>query len=48
MKVVSLFGRQLSSLAGPTVQKKMGPLGTFLVASRKHSPQHSIHLYIYS
>ena len=46
MKVVSLFGRQLSSLAGRTVQK-MGRLGTFLVASRKHSPQHSIHLYIY-
>ena len=25
--------------------QKMGPLGTFLVASRKHRPHHSIHLY---
>ena len=25
--------------------QKMGPLGTFLVASRKHKPHHSIHLY---
>ena len=26
--------------------QKMDPLGTFLVASRKHRPHHSIHLYI--
>ena len=25
--------------------QNMGPLGTFLVASRKHRPHHSIHLY---
>ena len=25
--------------------QKMGPLGPFLVASRKHRPHHSIHLY---
>ena len=25
--------------------QKMGPLGTFHVASRKHRPHHSIHLY---
>ena len=25
--------------------QKMGPLGTYLVASRKHRPHHSIHLY---
>ena len=25
--------------------QKMGPLGTFLVATRKHRPHHSIHLY---
>ena len=25
--------------------QKMSPLGTFLVASRKHRPHHSIHLY---
>ena len=25
--------------------QKMGPLSTFLVASRKHRPHHSIHLY---
>ena len=25
--------------------QKIGPLGTFLVASRKHRPHHSIHLY---
>ena len=25
--------------------QKMGPLGTFLVASRKYRPHHSIHLY---
>ena len=28
-----------------TVIRKMGPLGPFLVASRKHRPHHSIHLY---
>ena len=28
-----------------TLLQKMGPLGTFLVASRKHRPHHSIHLY---
>ena len=27
------------------LEQKMGPLGTFLVASRKHRPHHSIHLY---
>ena len=27
------------------LQKKMGPLGTFLLASRKHRLHHTIHLY---
>ena len=27
------------------LRQEMGPLGTFLVASRKHRPHHSIHLH---
>ena len=35
MKVVSLFGRQFSSWSS---YRRLGPSGTFFVASRKHRP----------